>query len=113
MREIKFRGLADDGEWYYGYYCINRWDEHTIFGNDFAKKVRPETIGQFTGLLDKDGKEIWEADLVKTDYGKTFQIVYYKNGFYLDDGLHSQFNEEKIVVVGNVNENPSLVDIAK
>lgn len=86
-REIKFRGRRlDTGEWVYGYLCENTNGEICIQEivrkviNGFAvpnrlHPVNPATIGQYTGMRDKNGKEIYEGDIIEINYKYEYQSV--------------------------------------
>ena len=140
MRTIKFRGKSLSGEWLYGYLykhgiappsdflCIGQavlpWKD-TVG----VYVVDPETIGQFTGLYDKNGKEIYEGDIVSHpwkdpifgDLVETGQFVHsticFNNGafvvnyrlqgeyIYLQDFVRLKCLE----VVGNIYDNPELL----
>lgn len=120
-REFKFRARRlIGGKWVYGHYYFNGV-AHWIVNNDkFSNdhhEVNPETVGQFTGLYDKNKKEIYEDDIVKYSYISPLDskeksyiwVVEYENGMYwlrhigglrhYDSSLFLKFN--RIDVIGN------------
>jgi hypothetical protein len=105
MREIKFKGLIEkpDGERYWSYYGIG--SKPTLFG---GYKWIVEDL-QFTGLPDKNGKEIWEGDIVK--YGVDAYQVFYEGGAYClkKDIWFSDNAAKHFEVIGNIYSNPELL----
>lgn len=123
MREILFRGKRiDTGSWKEGYYlCLhsNEEDLHFIVDNDGEyHRVKSETIGEFTGLTDKNGKKIFEGDIVR--YNDTLHKVVFCtiNGCaffgitYPDRGEVWNFDgitcAHKMKIIGNIYDNPEL-----
>ena len=134
MREILFRGkLADNGEWIEGFYSHSGDKTYIIFNNGFAisyfimKEVIPETVGQFTGKTDKNGKKIFEGDIVEfTDKytgGKgRAEIVFeafkwkYSGCYYGGNPIVWLCIDDlsiKFEVIGNIYDNPELMEEKK
>ena len=121
MRTIKFRGKRlDNGEWIYGSYVphynfFGTIKDEMVDENGHLFEVAPSTVGQYTGLKDKNGKEIYEDDILLDESG-AYAVVYYSMGCfcvdfgegfdlqYFTDGIH-----EICYVAGNVHDNPELL----
>lgn len=150
MREILFRGKRiDNGEWVYGDVVNLRSIYNEIYtviipkvDNENSmmelKSVDPSTVGQYTGLKDKNGKRIFESDIIKSDngiqssisvvkFGEYYPKMFYAmlaiccpgahhlnaNGFYLESTKHEDmilFKSPFFEIIGNVHDNPELLE---
>ena len=69
MRTIKFRGKTDSGKWCFGYFLHDGQRGRFVITDGLLEinRVYPETVCEFTGFLDKNGKEIYEGDVLRSD----------------------------------------------
>ena len=113
MREIFFKGKrVDNGEWAEGYF-FKIWDKVFLLwgmtGNSpNMEEVKPETVGQFTGLTDKNGNKIFEGDIVESPNG-TQGFIEWQNAecaFLVNIGDDWQTMDDcPYEVVGNIYDN--------
>lgn len=116
MREIIFRGKdIVNGEWHYGYY-VRRFDDCIIYSgvlpNDYVI-VKPETVGQYTGLTDKNGKEVFEGDIARVFDGEYINgVVGYslEYGAFVIDNTSLLYCLPDVKIIGNVYDNPELLE---
>ncbi len=128
MREILFRGKrVDNGEWVYGaYYGLCRMTKKAgDFGyahlmrqsnDEPLYRVDPETVGEYTGLTDKNGKRIFEGDIL-SDGDDTYKVVFDEGVFQIENphyitGIYVAIHIDKIdEVIGNIHDNPELLEV--
>ena len=133
MREILFRGKrVDNGEWIQG--DLVQFLSHGIVRIVTQEppykdaEVDSDTVGQFTGLTDKNGRKIFEGDIIHLEYSQVFfggeyfgeytAEVSYKEGCFVTDGINngdeietplSGFDNDELEIIGNIHDNPELL----
>ena len=124
MRDIWFRGKsidADCDEFYYGDLMHDGGESYCMYlpddGSDTAIDI--DTVGQFTGMYDFNGKEIYEGDIIKVKDSCAIAEVVFKQGCWCVDNhnldladerfcLYDELKECDWEVVGNIHDNPEL-----
>ena len=112
MSAIKFRGQDFAGMWHIGDVIHSDDDDMLIRSGCFSSFVKNETVGQFTGLNDKNGVEMFFDDVVRNGWGDIGRIVWYENSIRVDWGggdIHYIDMDDEIEVIGNINDNPNLM----
>ena len=143
MREVLFRGKrVDNGQWIYGYYikATHHWHNHGIHEDWIATDtvqnggwcnvrgkyaVIPETVGQYTGLTDKNGKKIFEGDIVRHYHDKQFPESYSEGVVFWDEeylrwkrttnqSVNCCLGNDCVYeVIGNIHDNPELLEVGE
>lgn len=151
MKTIKFRGKDANGEWKEGSLITDKYQRSD--GKQFdvsfivsglpcvelpddiwtskMQRVDPTTVGQFTGLHDKNGKEIYEGDIIQGEYNHNHLIRYSEYDAcytatlveYVGDEFAERWNTGSVtqkwidefskVVIGNIFDNPKLIKCTK
>ena len=142
MRDIIFRGKTKEGEWVHGSLVVTThglehkpsthtktWIVWSSFGNGgwFNVKGRsyvlPETVGQWTGLLDCEGNKIFEGDIITDCYKRIMKVVFIKGRLMLEAVKETNFKYSDVYewveidslmetkVIGNIYENPELLEV--
>ncbi len=123
MRDILFRGKNLLGKWIQGDLLQYRGSQILHIAQNYTgaggQEVVPETVGQYTGLTDKNGKKIFEGDIVtmpKYGGGRHKSVIYFKNGKFAVDGSNYNFKDicsKNMEVIGNIHDNPELLEVEK
>ena len=128
IREVIFRGKrTDNGEWVEGDLLHYESGEMAIckgfskYGYEATEiigrqKVIPETVGQYTGLTDKNGMKIFEGDILTIENEGVYAAIKYNESnaaFYVEDEDHEDYLgeawETDVVIIGNIHDDPEIL----
>ena len=134
-RTINFRGKRiDTGEWVYGdlienqgrYYIYYATSDTTLENEDnsiivLAEEVDPDTVGQYTGLKDRNGQDVYEGDLLRTPEGNIMITEWIGSGIVtrcLTPTYDGMMNTNRYAFpvsekIGNIHDNPELLEDKK
>lgn len=133
MREILFRGKRiDNGEWVYGSFCMGALEQYNGLcgvdgfirlhdktkGKTQMHEVDRETVGQYTGLKDKNGKRIYEGDILNLAWMGRSIVKFDAGLFEADNGkrfgiiplANAPFGKEGVEIIGNIHDDPELLE---
>lgn len=104
MREIKFKGKTDSGKWCFGYFLHDRQRGRFVITDGLLEinRVNPDTVGQYTGLKDKNDKEIYDGDILAHNGEPIGYIVDGVRGYCFDVMYFSPIYEESWSLYGVV-----------
>ena len=127
-RQIKFRAKTlANGHWVYGNLIVRGEDHVSIFNRKSEPWVDPSTVGQFTGLTDRNGKEIYEGDIITVNSKYPRVVLWDKMCWalmpteYFHDEMFWVMNlqhpgidwwdefADEFEVIGNIHDNPDLI----
>lgn len=136
MRELKFRIWVKDEERYYDEtdeesyqiipngqvtYTSEAYEEDGVFYTDTTNATNNVVVEQYTGLKDKNGKPIYEGDIVGFKWTKSLYVVTYRKydaSFILENDereetIHLSLDKDDFEVFGTIHENPELLEGVK
>lgn len=118
MREILFRGrrATKDRAWVYGVPFMNYTAPIAQLdgiedddGNLHC--VEPETIGQYTGLKDKNGRKIFEGDILKLRFSGPSEVKFADGSFFMEGTAVPFRYADRFEIIGNIHDNPELLKV--